>query len=107
MIMTSFHQNQSPPISGERGVGDRGVGESWGGKEERAWLARPPAGQKEKGGGAKMDSIPGNPLGQGTAWSWQPQSGRRVFKNSSLGVISKLQSARAEWESEDLTNSSG
>lgn len=53
MIMTSFHQNQSPPISGERGVGDRGVGESWGGKEGRAWLARPPAGQKEKGGGGK------------------------------------------------------
>lgn len=58
MIMTSFHQNQSPPISGERGVGDRGVGESWGGKEGRAWLARPPAGQKEKGGGGGQKWIP-------------------------------------------------
>lgn len=33
------------------------------------------------------------------------QSGGHVFKNSSLGVISKLQSA--EGDGEDLTNSSG
>lgn len=57
-----------------------------------AWLAGPPAGQK----GGKIDSIPGNPLGKGTEWSWQHRAATMFLKNSSLGVISKLQSAWAE-----------
>lgn len=55
-----------------------------------AWLAGPPAGQKV----GKMDSIPVHPLGQGAAR--RRQRGACFKKKSSLGVISKLQSARAE-----------
>lgn len=77
MIMTSFHQNQSPPISevGERVKGrgcGRRAGESGGGREGGKGgegLAGWTPCRAERVGG--MDSIPGNPLGQGTAWSWQ------------------------------------
>lgn len=64
MIMSPFHQNQSPPISGLGvcvSVGEKGVRGEEGG---RARQARPPAGRKDGVGGERMDSIPGNPLGR-------------------------------------------
>lgn len=39
-------------------------------------LAGPPAGQK----GGKIDSIPGNPFGQGTEWSWQHGAAAMFFE---------------------------
>lgn len=58
----------------------------------RPWLAGPPAGQK----GGKNGFHTRKSIRAGSGVELAAQSGRRVFKNSSLGVISKLQSAWAE-----------
>lgn len=97
--MTSFHQNQSPPIS-EEGEGAEGRGYEGGGWEQRdreggrggpGWLD-PLQGRKGGGNGFHTRKS----IRAGNSVELAAQSGRRVFKNSSLGVISKLQSAWAE-----------
>lgn len=76
MIMTSFKQNQSPPISGVGG----GSYVRWGGENSKgmggAWLAGPPAGQR----GEKNWFHTRKSIREGNRVELAEQGRRHVFK---------------------------
>lgn len=77
--MTSFHQNQSPPISGiGEGAEGKGIWEGVRAVEggRRAWLAGPPAGQK----GGKNGFHTRKSIRAGTVWSWQHRAAAVFLK---------------------------